>query len=70
MASNKKAPYTARCKVWLPTFSMEVSGGLSGSIETMFRCLPKHSRALLLSSLHVIDTEMREMEAAEGESET
>lgn len=70
MANNKKAPYTARCKVWLPTFTMEVNGGLQGCIEAMFRCLPEGKRTLLLSTLNVIDTEMRELEAKDGESET
>lgn len=51
MASTKKAPFSARAKVWFPTHTSEMSGKATFIISNIFCNMPDDMREEVLSDL-------------------
>lgn len=60
----KKAPYSVKEKVWLPTMTMELEGGIVGVINSMFGSLPDDKRMFTLSKLNELHRSLSEKEQA------
>ncbi|BEM41630.1 hypothetical protein [Serratia marcescens] len=59
----KKAPYSAKVKMWLPTMTADLEGGLRGCAVEMFRYLPAAQRVKALHDMQKAHEEMSEREA-------
>ena len=55
----RKPDFSAKVKVWLPTYTMELDGGLVGCIKSMFRAVPDDKREALLTSLTTINNDLK-----------
>lgn len=49
--ATRKAPYSAKVKFWLPTFSGDLEGGLQGCAIEMFYMLPSNQQAEALAKM-------------------
>ena len=58
----KKAPYSAKAKVWLPNYTMELEGNAVGVINSIFGSLPADKRMLTLSKLESLHREISDKE--------
>lgn len=58
MASTKKAPYSARIKMWTDFGTLESDGSARGCIMQMFRCLPADQRTALLERMRTEHDEL------------
>lgn len=55
----RKPDFSAKVKVWLPSYTMELDGGLIGCIKSMFRAVPDDKRESLLASLATINNDLK-----------
>lgn len=55
MASTKKAPYSAKAKVWFPHYTMELNGSAKGVIYSIFGDMPDDMRAEVIAKLNEKD---------------
>lgn len=66
--ATKKPPYSAKAKVWLPTYTMELDGSARGIIHSTFRSLPAEMREKVLDDLNKSHAAICEKEAEQAES--
>nr|EHM1964805.1 hypothetical protein [Escherichia coli] len=63
----KKAPYSAKAKVWLLNYTMELEGNAAGVISSIFGSLPADMRMLVLNKLQ---ERHRDISSKEAQKET
>nr|DAM52175.1 MAG TPA: hypothetical protein [Caudoviricetes sp.] len=63
MASNKKAPWSARAKYWADTHTGEVSGSIIGVTRMMFISMPAELRQKMLDQLNQAHADLIQKEA-------
>ncbi|WP_282676834.1 hypothetical protein [Serratia marcescens] len=61
--ATRKAPYSAKVKMWLPTMTADLEGGLRGCTVEMFRSLPADQRMKALHDMQKAHEEITEREA-------
>ena len=66
MASTKKAPYSAKAKIWFPSYTMELNGTAKGVIYSIFGDMPDDMRAEVLAKLAEKDQAIRDRKQNEG----
>lgn len=49
--ATKKPPYSARVKVWLPAYTVELDGGVQGCVIDMFSYLPVEQQKSALAKI-------------------
>lgn len=59
----KKPSYSAKAKVWLPHYTMELDGNARGIISSIFRCLPADMREKVLADLQALQAAIAAKEA-------
>lgn len=59
----KKPDYSAKAKVWLPHYTMELDGNAQGIISSIFRSLPADMRQNLLENLNSLHAAVSAKEA-------
>lgn len=61
--ATKKPPYSAKAKVWLPSYTMELDGNALGVISSIFGSLPPAMREKAISTLQNQHATISEKEA-------
>ena len=64
----KKPPYSAKVKLWLPTYTAEFEGGAQGCVIEMFACLPVEQQAKALEKMQAQHQKQLEREAAKADT--
>lgn len=63
MASNKKAPWSAKAKYWADGYTGECSGSMLGVMRMMFMSMPADRREKVLSELAETHEQLAKKEA-------